>query len=256
MTTPPDRSRDVAPVTRTRPTLRNGAPRIRVLLVDDHTLLRQALHAMLDSQEGLEIVGEATNGRDAVEACERMRPDVVLMDMVMPGLNGIEATRQIVRHAPGTRVLILTAYLEDERLLEALRSGAAGYVVKRSDLEELLLAIQSVHRGNTYFSADVAAEIAVNDVMMQAKQPEAKAGYELLTGREREVLQLIAEGLSNQKIADVLFISVKTVEAHKAHIMNKLHARNRTDLIRYAIKRGLVGLETPDIGGGAGLRAG
>jgi two-component system response regulator NreC len=169
------------------------------------------------------------------------------MDMVMPGLNGIEATRQIVRHASGTRVLILTAYLEDDRLLEALRSGAAGYVVKRSDLDELMLAIQSVHRGNTYFSADVSAQIAVNEVMMQAKQPEPKGGYELLTGREREVLQLIAEGMSNQHIADELFISVKTVEAHKAHIMNKLHARNRTDLIRYAIKRGLVGLETPDI---------
>lgn len=238
--------RDLPPVTRSRP-LRSGSQRIRVLLVDDHTLLRQALRAMLESQDGLEIIGEATNGRDAVEATDRLRPDVVLMDMVMPGLNGIEATRQIIRHSPGCRVLILTAYLEDERLLEALRSGASGYVVKRSDLDELLLAIQSVHRGNTYFSADVSAEIAVNEVIMQSKQVEPKNGYELLTGREREVLQLIAEGMSNQKIADELVISVKTVEAHKAHIMNKLHARNRTDLIRYAIKRGLVGLETPDI---------
>ena len=239
-----DRGQEFSPVTRNRP-MRNGPQRIRVLLVDDHTLLRQALRIMLDGQDAVEIVGEATNGREALDAAERLRPDVVLMDMVMPGLNGIEATRQIVRHVPGCRVLILTAYLEDERLLEALRSGAAGYVVKRSDLEELLLAIQSVHRGNTYFSADVSAEIAVNEVMMQAKQPEAKAGYDLLTGREREVLQLIAEGLSNQRIADELYISVKTVEAHKAHIMSKLHARNRTDLIRYAIKRGLVALETP-----------
>jgi DNA-binding NarL/FixJ family response regulator len=239
-------SRDSAPVTRTRfPS--SGGQRIRVLLVDDHTLLRQALRMMLQGQEGLQIVGEAANGREAVDAADRLRPDVVLMDMVMPGLNGIEATRQIVRHAPGCRVLILTAYLEDDRLLEALRSGAAGYVVKKSDLDELLLAIQSVHRGNTYFSADVSAAIAVNEVMMQAKQAEPKAGYDLLTGREREVLQLIAEGMSNQRIADTLFISVKTVEAHKAHIMNKLHARNRTDLIRYAIKRGLVGLDPADL---------
>jgi DNA-binding NarL/FixJ family response regulator len=237
--------RDFAPVTRSRPP-RSGQV-IRVLLVDDHTLLRQALRMMLESQDSVEIVGEATNGRDAVDAAERLHPDVVLMDMVMPGLNGIEATRQIVRHQPATRVLILTAYLEDDRLLESLRAGAAGYVVKRSDLDELLLAIQSVHRGNTYFSADVSAEIAVNEVMMQVKQTDPKAGYELLTGREREVLQLIAEGMSNQRIADELFISVKTVEAHKAHIMNNLHARNRTDLIRYAIKRGLVGLETPEI---------
>jgi DNA-binding NarL/FixJ family response regulator len=239
--------RDFAPMTRQRPGARTGTNRIRVLLVDDHTLLRQALRVMLEGQDTLDIIGEATNGRDAVDAAERLRPDVVLMDMVMPGLNGIEATRQIVRQLPSCRVLILTAYLEDDRLLEALRSGAAGYVVKRSDLDELLLAIQSVHRGNTYFSADVSAEIAVNEVMMQVKQTEPKAGYDLLTGREREVLQLIAEGMSNQRIADELFISVKTVEAHKAHIMNKLHARNRTDLIRYAIKRGLVGLETPEM---------
>ena len=241
-----DRDREAAPVTRTRAN-RTGAQSIRLLVVDDHALLRQALRALLDGQETLEVIGEATNGRDAVEAAERLRPDVVLMDMVMPGLNGLEATRQIVKRSPACRVLILTAYLEDERLLQALRSGASGYVVKNSDLEELLLAIQSVHRGNTYFSAAVSEEITVNEVLLQAKQPEAKTGYDLLTSREREVLQLIAEGLSNQRIAEELVISVKTVEAHKAHIMSKLHARNRTDLIRYAIKRGLVGLESPDL---------
>jgi two-component system, NarL family, response regulator NreC len=241
-----DRSRDTAPVTRTR-LARSGAQRIRLLVVDDHALLRQALRSLLDGQDTLEVIGEAVNGREAVDAAERLRPDVILMDMVMPGLNGIEATRQIMKRSPSCRVLILTAYLEDERLLQALRAGAAGYVVKNSDLEELLLAIQSVHRGNTYFSAAVSQEIAVNEVLLQAKQPDAKTGYDLLTSREREVLQLIAEGLSNQRIADELVISVKTVEAHKAHIMSKLHARNRTDLIRYAIKRGLVGLESADI---------
>ena len=239
--------RDFTPVTRTRPSQRAGNQRIRVLLVDDHTLLRQALRVMLEGQDGLEIVGEATNGRDAVEATDRLRPDVVLMDMVMPGLNGIEATRQIVKRVPGCRVLILTAYLEDERLLQSLRAGASGYVVKNSELDELVLAVQSVHRGNTYFSSAVSDEIAVNEVLLQSKQPEARTGYDLLTAREREVLQLIAEGLSNQRIADELFISVKTVEAHKAHIMSKLHAQNRTDLIRYALRRGLVDLESPDL---------
>jgi two-component system response regulator NreC len=222
--------------------------RIRILVADDHALLRQALRMLLEAQDGLEVVGEATNGRDAVEVAERLMPDVILMDMVMPGLNGIEATRQILKRAPGCRVLILTAYLEDERLLQALRAGAAGYVVKNSDMEELLLAIQSVFRGNTYFSTSVSDEISVNEVMMQAKQVEGRAGYDLLTPREREVLQLIAEGLSNQAIADELVISVKTVEAHRAHIMTKLHAKNRTDLIRYAIKRGLVGLDSDDAG--------
>ena len=241
-------TRDEAPVTRTR-SVGAAAQRVRVLIVDDHTLLRQALRMMLDDNDALEVVGEAANGREAVEAAERLRPDVVLMDMVMPSLNGIEATRQIAKRTPSCRVLILTAYLEDEHLLQSLKAGAAGYVVKNSDLEELLLAIQSVHRGNSYFSASVSEEIAVNEVLLQAKQPNPKTGYDLLTSREREVLQLIAEGLSNQRIAEELVISVKTVEAHKAHIMSKLHARNRTDLIRYAIKRGLVSLETPDLDG-------
>ncbi|MEX2446517.1 MAG: response regulator transcription factor [Dehalococcoidia bacterium] len=232
----------MAPITRSRPVGRSGH-RIRLLIADDHALLRQALRVLLEAQEGLDVVGEATNGRDAVEAAERLAPDVVLMDMVMPGLNGIDATRQIVKRSQGSRVLILTAYLEDERLLQSLRAGASGYVVKNSDMEELLLAIQSVHRGNTYFSTSVSDEISVNDVLLQAKQPEGKTGYDLLTGREREVLQLIAEGLSNQAIADELVISVKTVEAHRSHIMTKLHAKNRTDLIRYAIRRGLVRLE-------------
>jgi len=234
-----------APITRVRTQSRTGS-NIRLLVADDHALLRQALRALLEAQDGLEVVGEATNGRDAVEAAERLMPDVVLMDMVMPGLNGIEATRQIVKRSPSTRVLILTAYLEDERLLQALRAGASGYVVKNSDMEELLLAIQSVRRGNTYFSSSVSDEISVNDVLMQAKQPEGKTGYDTLTPREREVLQLIAEGLSNQGIGDELVISVKTVEAHRAHIMTKLNAKNRTDLIRYAIRRGLVSLDATD----------
>ncbi|MDA0365166.1 MAG: response regulator transcription factor [Chloroflexi bacterium] len=245
-----DRMRDQAPLTRGRQ-VRGGVQRIRLLVADDHAVLRQALRVLLESQPGLEVAGEATNGRDAVEAAERLNPDVVLMDMVMPGLNGIDATYQILKRSPGTRVLILTAYLEDERLLQALRAGASGYVVKNSDLEELVLAIQSVHRGNTYFSTSVSDEIAVNEVMLQAKQPEGRAGYDLLTNREREVLQLIAEGLSNQAIGEELVISVKTVEAHRAHIMTKLHAKNRTDLIRYALKRGLVGLESPDSESGA-----
>jgi two-component system response regulator NreC len=240
-----DRTSEMAPLT--RGATQRGGHRIRLLIADDHALLRQALRTLLDGQDGLEVVGEASNGRDAVEAAERLLPDVVLMDMVMPGLNGIEATRQITKRVPGCRILILTAYLEDERLLQSLRAGANGYVVKNSDLEELLLAVRSVHRGNTYFSSAVSEEIAVNEVLMQAKQPVPRTGYDLLTNREREVLQLIAEGYSNQRIADELVISVKTVEAHKAHIMSKLHARNRTDLIRYAIKHGLVGLESPEL---------
>ncbi|MEX0786594.1 MAG: response regulator transcription factor [Dehalococcoidia bacterium] len=224
---------------------RAGGQRIRVLIADDHAILRQALRQLLEAHPELEVVGDASSGREAVSATEKLMPDVVLMDMVMPGLNGLEATRQIRKRAPKSRVLILTGYMEDEQIIAALRAGASGYVVKKSDTEELLLGIQAVHRGNTYFSSAISDGDAVNQYMWQAKKEDGKAGYELLTSREREVLQLIAEGYSNQRIAQELFISVKTVEAHKAHIMSKLHARNRTDLIRYALRKGLVGLDAP-----------
>ena len=224
---------------------RTGGQRIRVLIVDDHAILRQALRHLLETHNEIEVVGDASSGREAVSATEKLMPDVVLMDMVMPGLNGLEATRQIRKRAPKTRVLILTGYMEDEQIISALRAGASGYVVKRSDTDELILGIQSVHRGNTYFSSAISEGDAVNQYLWQAKNEDSKIGYDLLTSREREVLQLIAEGFSNQRIAQELFISVKTVEAHKAHIMSKLHARNRTDLIRYALRKGLVGLDAP-----------
>jgi two-component system response regulator NreC len=224
---------------------RANGQRIRVLIVDDHAILRQALRQLLEGHPEVEVVGDAGSGREAIAATEKLLPDVVLMDMVMPGLTGLEATRQIRKRFPKTRVLILTGYMEDEQIIGALRAGASGYVVKKSDTEELLLGIQAVQRGNTYFSAAISDGDAVNHYLWQAKKEDGKAGYELLTSREREVLQLIAEGFSNQRIAQELFISVKTVEAHKAHIMSKLHARNRTDLIRYALRKGLVGVDAP-----------
>ena len=224
---------------------RTGGKRIRILIVDDHAILRQALRQLLEGCAEVEVVGDAANGREAVAVTEKVLPDVVLMDMIMPGLNGLEATRQIRKRFPKTRVLILTGYMEDEQILAALRAGASGYVVKKSEMEELLLGIQSVHRGNTYFSSAISDGDAVNQYLWQAKREDGKVGYDLLTSREREVLQLIAEGYSNQRIAKELFISVKTVEAHKAHIMSKLHAGTRTDLIRYALRKGLVGIDAP-----------
>jgi len=219
--------------------------KIRVLIVDDHAVLRQALRLLLEMHPEIEVVGDAANGREAVEAAEKLFPDVILMDMVMPGLNGVEATRQIRRRLPKTKVLILTGYMEDEQIVAALRAGASGYVVKKSDAAELILGIQAVHRGNTYFSASISDAGTASEYLLQARSEEGRSGYGLLTSREREVLQLIAEGYSNQRIAEELFISVKTVEAHKAHIMTKLHARTRTDLIRYALQRGLVGVDVP-----------
>ena len=227
------------------PRATNRAPRtrIRVLIVDDHTVLRQALRLLLESHEELDVLGDVSNGREAAAVAEKMLPDVVLMDVVMPGLNGLDATRQIRKRCPNTRVLILSGYEEDEQIIEALRAGASGYLVKESDIGELLLAIQSVARGNTYFSSSLSEREQTNDFLLRARNGDAKVGFDRLTDREREVLQLIAEGHSNQSIADQLVISVKTVEAHKAHIMSKLGARNRTDIIRYAIRRGIIGVD-------------
>ena len=223
----------------------NRAPRtrIRVLIVDDHTVLRQALRLLLESHEELDVLGDVSNGREAAAAAEKLLPDVVLMDVMMPGLNGLDATRQIRKRCPNTRVLILSGYEEDEQIIEALRAGANGYLVKESDIGELLLAIQSVARGNTYFSSSLSEREQTNDFLLRARNGDAKVGFDRLTDREREVLQLIAEGHSNQSVADQLVISVKTVEAHKTHIMSKLGARNRTDIIRYAIRRGIIGVD-------------
>lgn len=232
-----------ASASNTSPALRANNP-IRILLVDDHAVIRQALRLLLESQPELAVIADVENGREAVNAVEKLQPDVVLMDVVMPGLNGLEATRQIRRSCPGAKVVILSGFVDEDQLLDSIRSGASGYIIKQSDVSELVLAIQTVHRGNSYFSSALSEGFDLAEVLYQAKRSDQRTGVETLTSREREVLQLIAEGYTNQGIANELYISVKTVEAHKAHIMAKLHARNRTDLIRYAIRKGIVRLES------------
>lgn len=234
---------DERPTTAPTTISRDSKRVIRVLLVDDHSLFRQTLGMTLGQQPGFTVVGEAGDGRDAVSAAIRWRPDVVLMDLALPKLNGIESTKQIVKRVPWCRVVVVSAYLDDERLMSAIDAGAAGYVVKSAGVDELLLAIETVARGSQYFSAEIERELPLPELLQQAGQPRRKTAYESLSAREREVLQLIGEGLSNNRIAEELCISVKTVDAHKAHVMKKLHARNRTDLIRFAISHGLVGLE-------------
>jgi RNA polymerase sigma factor (sigma-70 family) len=223
-----------------------GSRPVRVLVVDDHAVIRQGLRMLLEAHPGIEVVADCENGRDALLAVERLRPDVVLMDVVMPGLNGIEATRQVRRASASTKVVILSGFVDEEQITGAIRAGASGYLVKNSDVSELILAIQTVHRGNQYYSAALSEGFDIAELQLQARRPEPKSSLDTLTPREREVLQLIAEGRTNQQIADELVVSVKTVEAHKAHIMEKLKARSRTDLIRYALKRGIVKLESVD----------
>lgn len=210
---------------------------IRVVLADDHNVLRQALRVLLEMHEGIEVVADVSDGREAVEAALQYQPDVVLMDLAMPNLNGFEATTQIVRNSPRTKVIVLTGIADDDRVTAAVRAGASGYVLKRSDVSELLLAIQVVNLGNTFFSSAIPGRPV--DYMLQAQRNEPSDG---LTAREREVLQLVAEGYTNQEIADQLVLSVKTVEAHKSHIMAKVRATNRAELIKYAIRKGLTTL--------------
>jgi DNA-binding NarL/FixJ family response regulator len=200
---------------------------------------------LLEMHEEIAVVGEVDSGREAVEMACAQNADVVLMDVRMPQLNGIEATRQIRTRAPHTRVLMLTGVAEYDQIVEALRAGASGYVVKQSDIKELLVAIQSVYRGNTYFSGTLNDVAPVTELLLAAKNT-GSVQADPLTAREREVLQLAAEGKSNQAIADQLVLSVKTVEAHKAHIMAKLRIQNQTDLIRYALRRGIISLDGGD----------
>jgi len=214
-----------------------------VVLVDDHAIVRQSLRILLDSRPEVTVVGECGNGREAVVMAEKLHPAIVLMDIAMPELNGIEATRQIRRVAPGTRVVILTAYGDPEHLRLALRAGASGYVIKRSDVDELITAIDLVRHGNTYFSRDLAEQFDLADLIYEAKRPEGTSALDRLTARETEVLQLIAEGCTARAIAERLVISPKTVEGHKTRLMNKLGVRNRTDLIRFALKAELIQLD-------------
>jgi two-component system response regulator NreC len=218
---------------------------IRLIIADDHAVLRQALHLMLNSRGEIDVVAEAANGREAVQAAAALQPDIVLMDVAMPGLSGLEATSQIHQRFKHIRVIMLTAYMEEERIIDALRAGAMGFVVKNSDFDELLMAIHKVMTGETYFSREISDCEDIHRDHWLIRSGNGKSGHELLTRREREVLQLIGEGHQNQRIGADLEISVRTVEVHKDHIMKKVGARSRGDLIRYALLRGLVPLDRP-----------
>jgi two-component system response regulator NreC len=218
----------------------------RILLADDHALFREALAALLEGEAGIEIVGTAASGIEAVSAAMYLRPDLVVMDLAMPGLNGVEATRRIRRALPHCQVLMLSAYLDDDLVLQAIRAGAAGFVLKDLPLDGLRVAIHSTLRNRTFFSSRITDRLPVDKLLQRAREPEQTDSYDSLTSREREVLQVVAEGGKNQQIADTLGVSIKTVEAHKTHIMAKLRARSSNDLIRYAISHGLIPTRIPE----------
>jgi DNA-binding NarL/FixJ family response regulator len=214
---------------------------IRVLLAEDHTIVRKGLRALLEGESGIEVIAEAEEGRQAVSLAEQFRPDVVLMDFSMPGLNGLEATRQIIERVPGTKVLVLTRHMNQEYVDRILGAGASGYLVKKSALEELVIAIQAVHRGDSYL--DPAISTTLIRSYLEKSKTAGEDRYDKLTPRQREVLQLIAEGYANRKIAAILHVSVKTVENHRASLMETLDLHSTAELTQYAIRRGIISLD-------------
>ncbi len=212
---------------------------LRVLVADDHPVVRGGLRKILEGEPGAEIVGEAGDGRQAVRLALDLLPDVAVVDIGMPLLNGIETTRQIVKHAPQVKVLILSMQSSEAFIIKALRAGAKGYLLKDSVDADLVRGIRAVSQGKSFFSPSVA-KVMLDDYVRQMAEKGITDRYESLSEREREVFQLIAEGKANKEIADLLFISVSTVETHRAHIMEKLDVHSAAEIVLYAVRKGVI----------------
>ena len=214
-------------------------PRYRIVIAEDHTILREGLRALLSSNPDFEIVGEVEDGREAIRCAEKLKPDLILTDLSMPRMNGMEAIREIKRRSQKTRILVLTVHKTEEYILAALQSGADGYLLKESTHAELLAAVKHVLSGKRYISPGISDQV-LEGYLEGKKTLRTRTAWETLTHREREILKLIAEGYKNKEIANDLCISVKTVEKHRANLMEKLDLHNVQALTTYAIGRGLV----------------
>jgi DNA-binding NarL/FixJ family response regulator len=212
---------------------------LRILVVDDHAVVRRGVRSLLESHEGWEVCGEATNGRDAVEQSRQLRPDVVVMDLSLPELNGLDATRQILKDGPGIEVLVLTMHHSEELARDVLRAGARGYIMK-SDADENLIAAVDTLRQHKPFLTSMVTGFVLDDFVRRGDGARADLSPVGVTSREREIIQLVAEGRSNKEAASTLGISVKTIEAHRANIMRKLQLHSVSDLVRYAIRNKIV----------------
>jgi DNA-binding NarL/FixJ family response regulator len=212
---------------------------VRILLADDHNLLREGLRLLLERQEGFEIVGEASDGREAVQLAGRHRPDIVVMDIAMPALNGIDATQRIAETCSSAAVIILSMHDDESYIVRALNAGARGYLLKDSLKADLIAAIRAVSQGHSYFSTKINLLLR-EDYFRQMSDKQKTDSYELLTGREREILQLAAEGKSNKEIANFLNLSFHTVETHRSHILQKLNLHTVPELILYAVRKGII----------------
>ena len=215
--------------------------KIRVLIADDHTLVRDGIRALLALAVDIEVVGEAATGREALEQVKELRPDVVLMDLMMPMMSGLDATRRIRREFPETKVLALTQYDDSEYVIPVIEAGARGFITKMAAFAELASAIQAVSKGDSYLSPSAAAAL-VEECQQKTSEDGRKDPYDQLTDREKEVLKLVVEGHTAREIADLLVVSPKTVEWYKTSLMNKLDIHNKTDLIKFAIRKALITL--------------
>ena len=215
---------------------------IKVLLADDHTIVRKGLRSLLEAERDIEVVGEAENGREAMEKAEALQPNLIVMDHTMPVLNGLEATLQIRQRNPEIQILILTMHTNQEYVFQFLQAGAAGYLVKESAPDELVAAIHAIRRGESFLSPAISKTV-IDEYVRSVKDVAPSDSYAQLTPRERETLQLIAEGYSNREISEQLVISAKTAAVHRTNIMQKLDLHNMADLTKYAIRKGIISLE-------------
>ncbi len=215
---------------------------IRVILAEDHTIVRKGLRALLEESEGIEVIDEADNGHEAVAKAMQLQPDVVIMDISMPLLNGLEATRQIKEQQPEIKVIILTMHSDEEYVLQSLHVGVEGYLVKKTAPAELVTAIQAAYRGDSFLSPSISKTV-VNEYLRQSEVTPQTNTFESLTNREREVLQLIAEGKTIREIAELFYISEKTVRVHRTNLMNKLGIFNTAALTLYALRKGVISLD-------------
>ena len=219
-------------------------PKIKCLLVDDHTLFRQGVRRLLESESDFEVVGEAADGGEAVEKARELRPDIVLMDIGMPGLSSFESARQIKKNRMETKILFLTMYEDEDYLVQCLEVGASGYVLKDTPAPQLLTAVKDVYKGGKYLSSQVLGKL-VEDFRSRVRDTRMRPRISTLTPREREILKLLAEGNSVKEIAVILGLSVKTVEAHKFNLMRKLDIHNKAQLVQYAIQKKIIRLPEP-----------
>ena len=213
--------------------------RIKVVVADDHAIVREGVRMILAREQDIEVVGEAGDGQQALDLVASLRPQVVIMDISMPGMGGVEATQRLKAKHPEVQVLALTMHEDETYVFQLLRAGAAGYVLKRAAAQDLVQAVRAAAKGDAFLYPSIARKV-VEDYLRRVETGEERERYDGLTTREKEILTLIAQGLSNQQIAEKLYISIKTVQTHRAHILEKLGLHDRTELVRYAIRKGLI----------------